>query len=336
MCGDERLSIEPVRHGNPDQMTSSPPRILGIGAAHIDRRGRMSGPYQPAASNPGTMHEEAGGAVFNAVRTVVQRGVGAGLVAAIGGDAAGRTVEASLAEYGVANHCGVFLDRATASYTAFLDDQGDLVAGLADMDIHETALPRLLRRKAVTDLAANAHGMLIDANMPEDGIKRAVDLADGKPVYAIAVSIAKVVRYRPVLPRLACLFMNRREAAALTRSGDGEKNSLVVAGLREAGLESAMITDGASVLHAFDRECIWALDPPAIDQITDVTGAGDALAGAASAAMLQGRTVPEAMREGTAAALCAIASTSAAPDLKDGQFEDALAKVSEPRKVAAN
>ncbi|TIL61678.1 MAG: carbohydrate kinase, partial [Mesorhizobium sp.] len=47
------------------------PNILAVGGAHIDRRGQVSGPYVPAASNPGTMREDVGGGVFNALRGVV-------------------------------------------------------------------------------------------------------------------------------------------------------------------------------------------------------------------------------------------------------------------------
>ncbi|TIU13799.1 MAG: carbohydrate kinase, partial [Mesorhizobium sp.] len=44
------------------------PTILAVGGAYIDRRGQVSGAFLPAASNPGTMREDVGGAVFNALR----------------------------------------------------------------------------------------------------------------------------------------------------------------------------------------------------------------------------------------------------------------------------
>ncbi|TIR65476.1 MAG: carbohydrate kinase, partial [Mesorhizobium sp.] len=47
------------------------PNILALGGAHIDRRGQVSGPYVPAASNPGIMREDVGGGVFNALRSIV-------------------------------------------------------------------------------------------------------------------------------------------------------------------------------------------------------------------------------------------------------------------------
>ncbi|TIW64428.1 MAG: carbohydrate kinase, partial [Mesorhizobium sp.] len=67
------------------------PNILAVGGAHIDRRGQVSGPYVPAASNPGTMREDVGGGVFNALRSVVRRGVSASLLSMRGGDTAAET-----------------------------------------------------------------------------------------------------------------------------------------------------------------------------------------------------------------------------------------------------
>ncbi|RWD71928.1 MAG: hypothetical protein EOS37_10460, partial [Mesorhizobium sp.] len=61
------------------------PTILAFGGAHIDRRGQVSGTYVPAASNPGMMREDVGGVVFNALRSVVKRGVSASLISVRGG-----------------------------------------------------------------------------------------------------------------------------------------------------------------------------------------------------------------------------------------------------------
>ena len=107
---------------------NSKPHVLAIGGAHIDRRGQISGPYVPAASNPGTMREDVGGGVFNAVRTAVRRGLSASLMSVRGGDAAGETVARAIGEAGITDLSAVFLDRTTPSYTAILDAEGDLGA----------------------------------------------------------------------------------------------------------------------------------------------------------------------------------------------------------------
>ena len=66
------------------------------------------------------------------------------LCSARGGDPAGERVEEALDAAGIADHSFVWLDRATATYTAILDDRGDLVAGIADMAIYDLLGRRVL------------------------------------------------------------------------------------------------------------------------------------------------------------------------------------------------
>ncbi len=63
---------------------------------------------------------------------------------------------------------------------------------------------------AATDL------ILSDANLPEETLAAIVDRAQlrcGKPLAAIAISPAKVVRLKPCLAGIDYLFLNEAEAA---------------------------------------------------------------------------------------------------------------------------
>src|SRR5690606_9293889 len=179
------------------------PHILAIGGAHIDRRGQVSGAYIAAASNPGTMREDVGGGVFNALRMAVRRGVSASLMSLRGGDAAGETVARAIADAGIEDLSAVFLDRTTPSYTAILDAEGELAVGFADMGLYDLAFLKQVRRARLREAAAGADALFLDANVPQAGLERLVALAGDRPVFAIAISPAKVVRLRPVLGGLA-------------------------------------------------------------------------------------------------------------------------------------
>jgi sugar/nucleoside kinase (ribokinase family) len=310
------------------------PKILALGGAHIDRRGQLTGAYVPAASNPGAMREDIGGGVFNALQTMVRRGIKASLLSVRGGDAAGEAVAAAVARAGIIDLSAVFLDRATPSYTALLDRKGDLIAGLADMALYDVAFPRQIRRSKVRDAVAEADSLFCDANLPEEALERLARMADGKPIFAIAVSPAKVVRLLPVLEWLEVLFLNRREAAALT-GHDSEAPMTEIAGrLRRIGLRNAAITDGGNPTIGFDSDGLFSLKPPEGIEVTDVTGAGDALAGATVAAMLRGLSLRSALREGAAAAALAIASPLAVPEFTESSFAATLALVPDIREMA--
>lgn len=306
----------------------SSPKILAVGGAHIDRRGRMTSQFVPGASIPGTMSEDVGGGAFNALRTAVQRGATGTMLSVRGGDAAGDAVAKAISEAGIADVSAVFLDRSTPSYTALLDGEGDVVAALADMQLYELAFPKQMRRAKLREEAAVADAILCDANIPTAGLQLLTAAANDKPVFAIAISPAKSVRLMEVLPRLSCLFMNTREAAAIVGMGTGAEIGDIVGALKAKGLASGVITRGQEAVVAFDAKGTLSLQPPAPPRISDVTGAGDALAGAMAAAVLKGAPLGEALREGVAAALLAIGCATAAPELCGGAFEDTLALVS--------
>ena len=311
----------------------SPPRILAVGGAHIDRRGQMTGTFVPGASIPGTMREDVGGGAFNALRNAVLRGAKGALLSMRGGDAAGDAVARAIAQAGISDLSAVFLDRATPSYTALLDSDGDVVAALADMQLYEMAFPKQLRRAKMREEIAAADAVLCDANIPATGLQRLAELAEGKPLFAIAISPAKAVRLADVLPTLACLYMNRREAAALAGMGSDDSTKAIVGRLRKLGLARGVITQGSDPVIGFDAPRIVSVAPPTPQKIADVTGAGDALAGAMTVALLNGLPFGEALREGMAAALLAVESPTSVPEMPKHAFADALALVPAPEEM---
>lgn len=310
------------------------PHILAVGGAHIDRRGRVSVAYVPAASNPGTMREDVGGGVFNALRSAVRRGVSASLMSLRGGDAAGETVAGAIEAAGIRDLSAVFLDRPTPSYTAFLDREGELIAGIADMGLYDLAFARQVRRAGVRDAIAGSDALLFDANLPEPALEKLVRQAEGKPVFAIAVSPAKVVRLSTVLADLSLLFMNRRESAALAGHDAGTDDRTLVSALRATGLQAGVVTSGSSPVLAFDATSAFTLAPPSPNHVADVTGAGDALAGATVAALLHGRPLRAALREGLAAAKLSLESADAVPAFTAAEFAAALDSVPHAKEAA--
>ncbi len=247
-------------------MTRSP-HLLAFGGAHIDRRGYVSGAYMPAASNPGTLREEVGGGTFNALRWAVRRGLAASLCSMRGGDDAGDRVARATNAAGIRDLSAVFLDRATPSYTALIDADGELIAGLADMGLYDLAFPKQMRRSKLREAAAGADALLCDANLPTAALERCLDLAGGKPCFGIAISPAKVVRFTPLLGRLSVLFMNRREAVAMTGQATTGTGAELVAALRRFGLEAGVVTGGGGPLLGYDADGAFTATPPALRAI---------------------------------------------------------------------
>ena len=310
------------------------PRILAVGGAHVDRRGRVRGRYHPGASNPGTLSEDVGGGVFNALRNAVAAGAEASLMSLRGGDQAGDAVAQAIALAGIEDLSVVFLDRRTPSYTALIDAQGELIAGLADMELYEVAFAKQLRRATTRQAVAGADAVLTDANLPAPALATLAELAEARPLFAIGVSPAKVVRLAPFLRRLACLFVTTREAASLAGLPVDAPAERSVALLRRAGLVAGVATAGGRPLTGFDRDGAFQLEPPRPRRVADVTGAGDALAGVAVAALTAGLPLRQALRRGAAAAMLTLESAAAVADFTPAELDAAMALVPEPQAVA--
>lgn len=310
------------------------PRLLAVGGAHVDRRGHVAGTYIPGTSNPGVLREEIGGVVFNALRNAVQRGVSGALLSVRGGDAAGEAVARAIAAAGVEDLSATFLDRRTPSYTALLDGDGELIAGLADMELYEVAFPRQAARAKLRQAVAAADAVLCDANMPAAALEKLAAACAGKPLHAIAISPAKAVRLAGLLPRISCLFMNRAEAGRLAEAGDDAGPAALAAALRERGLAAGVITAGSAGATGFDAGGTFSIAAPAARRIADVTGAGDALAGATVAALMRGQKLPAALREGLAAAMLTVEQDAAVVALEAKTFAAALALVPQPEMMA--
>ena len=304
------------------------PRILAIGGAHVDRRGQMTSPFVPGASIPGTMREDVGGGAFNALRSAVQRGAEGAMISLRGGDAAGGAVGLAIAEAGILDLSAVFLDRATLSYTGAARPGGRR-GGSAGR--HAALRGRLPETASAGETARGDRGrrrVLCDANIPAAGLQRLASLTEGKPLFAIAISPAKAVRLAEILPALACLYMNRREAAALASMDVGDPVEAIVDRLRTRGLRAA----SSPGRRPGDRLRRLPWSRPCrrpCREVADVTGAGDALAGAMTVALLGGTPFGEALHEGMAAALLAVENPASVPALSKQAFAEALALVSE-------
>ena len=305
-------------------------RIACIGAVTLDRTVEPLGRLRSATSNPVSSRTSAGGTARNVAEALGRLlGGNVSLFSRVGSDAAGDSVLGELAALGV-DLGGVDRhgDKPTASYTAVLDEAGELAMGLADMAIFDSVDERWL--EPIVDSLTRHDLWVIDTNLPRRILESLVrHLPEGGRIFADPVSVDKSRRLEPILGRIDTIFPDRAEALEIVgaRGAPGEWRD-VGAQLLERGPRRAVITLG--------DQGVWVEDPPRHERVPamattatiNVTGAGDCfLAGAIFAGTVAGPIDP--VRCGLAAAALAVESARAVPRELTG--ERLLARYGAPR-----
>ena len=302
------------------------PRILCIGALHWDLEIQCITDVVPGESNPVHSRTVPGGVAFNVATTLAGLDCTAGLVSRVGSDPEGSALIDHLDSSNVnVINVGIESEIQTATYTAILTPDGELLIGLADMDIYDQLDDRYWSER--TAVLAGWNAWCIDTNLPESGIRYLCTQKDRPRLYALATSPAKIMRLRTVMETLDTLILNIAEASALTDTIqidlDGAQEAARL--LCESGVYRTVVTAG----HA---GAAWA-DPggtgviPGVAQsgrTESVSGAGDALTGVVIAALEQGQSTEIALQFGVQAGALALESRDTRTGLSWGLIQEHL------------
>ena len=288
----------------------------------------LRAPVVLGTSNPGTVYTDFGGVARNVAQNLARLGCGVLLCSRVGDDAAGRQVQALPLDTSLISISGT---RPTATYTAILESTGELVLGLADMDVYDEVTPEVLGAALVR--LRGAELWFADTNLPGETLGWLLDAAAGLgapipvapipvapipvapiPVAVDAISVAKSRRLLPLLPRIAYLFCNVAQAGAMAGRALPEPREAAEA-LLELGAVRGVVSAGARGIAVYKQGTITAMAAlPAAPR--DVTGAGDALVSGTLYGISLGLELGAAARLGLAAAAIAVESeSSAAPCL---------------------
>jgi len=264
--------------------------VLCIGAANMDRKLRTLAPIQMATSNPASAEQVYGGVARNIAENLARLGVPAALLTVLGDDGAGRALQDHAEAAGIDTRGSLQLsETATGTYTAILDDKGELVVALADMALYDRLTPEFLDKRQPQRAAAAL--TVADLNLPAESLSLLLADAqrDAVPLVLVAVSQPKMARLPAELRGLRLLILNRGELE--TRVGRALPTEADVRAacheLQAQGARDIIVTcGGQGVFHTRGGELAW-LAAPAVD-VVDVTGAGDAFSAAVCWSLYQG------------------------------------------------
>jgi pseudouridine kinase len=235
-------------------------RIACIGGAHIDRHGVLGGPLIPGTSNPGSVTSDFGGVARNVAENLSRLGRDVLMVSRVGDDETGRGVVSGLNSLGIDTSPISVSTRPTASYTAILEANGELVLGLADMAIYD---------EITTALLEPALPQLLACELWFVGVSRHLALT------ADAVSVVKSRKLTGILDSISPLFLNVAQAASVL-CVDSFGDASAAARAMSQRVLAGVVTAGAAGVAAWLNGEVRAI-PARPATVRDVTGAGDAL-----------------------------------------------------------
>ena len=264
--------------------------IVCLGAANLDRKLRSHATLRMGTSNPARQDESFGGVARNIAENLARLSAPVSLITVIGDDSSGLALLAHAEAAGIDTRGTLKLQGiCTGTYTAVLDDHGEMMLALADMALYDSLTPEFL----ATRQPQRAVGALTvaDMNLPMDTLSSLLDDArrDAIPLVIVAVSQPKMARLPQQLHGLRLLILNQGELEV--RIGQQIKTEAeLLAACRQVqsqGAQDVIVTRGGTGVAYTTPDGIAHLEAPDA-HIVDVTGAGDAFSAAVCWSLFHG------------------------------------------------
>ncbi len=268
-------------------------RVLVIGGANMDVGGRSHAPLKDRDSNPGVISTSLGGVGRNIAHNLCLLGVDTAMLTVLGDDVFGHDIRRNAAEIGL----DLSLSRTipgehTSTYLYTLDEGGDMVLAISDMDIVQRITPQFLSDR-IGDI--NTFDLVvIDGNLSVESLEYLAQHCT-VPLICDPVSAIKAVKLKTVLGKLYAIKPNRIEAEVLSGIAITDEKSLhrAAEAILATGTKQVYISLSEGGVFAMDRSGQSVRVPCPQVTVANATGGGDAMTAALSACILAEKNLPE-------------------------------------------
>lgn len=194
--------------------SNSKPYVLVLGASIVDIFGFCSSCYKPYDSNPGIIKMSLGGVCRNIAENMARVGVNTKFISILGDDEKGHSIleNAKLFGYDMSDSLIIESGR-TPTYLAVLNECGEMVSGIVDMESIGHINPEFIDSKA--EIIENAEYTFLDADNPEL-LEYILTKFEGKTKFILdPVSACKANYIKHLIKYFHTIKPNRLEAEVL-------------------------------------------------------------------------------------------------------------------------
>lgn len=275
--------------------------LVVLGSLNMDLVVRTASIPRPGETVHGhSFRTVPGGKGANQAAAAARLGASTAMVGRVGDDEFGSSLLANMRRQGVDTEY-VRIDDGAASGTALIavDDQGE-----NSIIVSPGANGRVGREDvdAAGPLLEEARYLVMQFEVPLLAVQYAIEVARELDLEVILNPAPAYPVNADFLKGVYCLIVNETEAATLSgkdvtdlRTAEGAAKELAGLGVQVVivtlGAQGALLCEGERAVHV----------PAHRVEVVDTTAAGDAFVGGLTAALLEGRSLPEATRYATCA-----------------------------------
>ncbi|MEL3973542.1 carbohydrate kinase [Rossellomorea oryzaecorticis] len=298
--------------------------VTCIGGANIDRKLQLHAELIPETSNPAQSSQASGGVARNISENLGRLGLQSCLVTVVGDDTEGSwLLNQTKNHVDVSSSIGLYKET-TGTYSAILNQRGEMMFALADMDLYESVDIGFIEKK--WGAIASSEMVILDTNFPDEVLHYIIRRCQSEeiPLTIVPVSAPKIKKLPSSLEGVTWFICNKGEAEAyldmtIESEGDFFKAAKMIT---QKGAERVVITRGDQglIYYTVYKEAS-AILPPEV-KVVDVTGAGDALVAGIIYGYIKGSDTDGACRIGiTCSSLTLQSVHTVSPSLTKGKLQ---------------
>ncbi|MGL4337898.1 MAG: carbohydrate kinase family protein [Turicibacter sp.] len=251
------------------------PYILVFGISIYDIFGFTTSTYRAYDSNPGKVKVSFGGVCRNIAENMARIGTHTKFISVLGNDEKGKSIieHAKSMNFDMTDSL-VVEGASTPTYVAILDESGEMVSAIVDINIAHHITSEFINSKA--KVIENSEYMFFGADNP-DCIEFIVKTYKGKTKFVLdPVSAAKAKDIKHLLPYFHTVKPNRHEAEVLCGFDIKTVEDVKKAGKHfiDLGVENVFISLDADGVYYTNGSEEGLIKPNKVD-VVNVTGAGD-------------------------------------------------------------
>jgi pseudouridine kinase len=249
--------------------------IICIGSALVDELYSAHHPMLMSTTNEATVHRSAGGVARNIAHQLALLGVPVQLISVFGNDGEGDWLKAICSYVNIKLDAAITNQSLTGKYTGILNYDHSLFTALITNTSIESITPQHLQQNEA--LLATAFSIVVDANITTDSVAWLAQFCQRKsiPLMIEPASVPPAQKFAKMgLHGVHMVTPNEDELPAMCSSGGKtiEENAQEIL---DRGVEKIWLHRGKEGSMLFTKDMNYSLAAPEVEDIRDVTGAGD-------------------------------------------------------------